>query len=65
MLKLVSATPKAVLMTLQPKATMITMASVWLRAITSNLPVYVDGSLRFGTASTEFSGKYTEESARV
>lgn len=29
-----------------------------------NLPVYVDGSLRFGTASTEFSGKYTEESAK-
>lgn len=29
-----------------------------------NLPVYVDGSIRFGTASTEFSGKYTEESAK-
>lgn len=29
-----------------------------------NLPVYVDGSLRFGTASTEFSGKYTEKSAK-
>lgn len=29
-----------------------------------NLPVYVDGSLRFGTASTEFSGKYTEEPAK-
>lgn len=29
-----------------------------------NLPFYVDGSLRFGTASTEFSGRYAEDSAK-
>ena len=29
-----------------------------------NLPFYIDGSLRLGTASTEFSGKYAEDSAK-